>query len=40
MDVIIPYVIWITLIAYLSDLALGALSRRLFPWAHAEEPGA
>jgi NitT/TauT family transport system permease protein len=40
MDVIIPYVIWITLIAYLSDLVLGALSRKLFPWAHAEEPGA
>lgn len=40
MDVIIPYVIWITLIAYLSDLLLAALSRRLFPWAHDEEPGA
>lgn len=40
MDVIIPYVIWITLIAYLSDVALAALSRKLFPWAHAEEPGA
>jgi NitT/TauT family transport system permease protein len=40
MDVIIPYVIWITLIAYLSDVLLAALSRKLFPWAHAEEPGA
>ena len=40
MDVIIPYVIWITLIAYLSDAILAALSRKLFPWAHAEEPGA
>ena len=40
MDVIIPYVIWITLIAFLSDLALAALSRKLFPWAHDEEPGA
>jgi NitT/TauT family transport system permease protein len=39
MDVIIPYVIWITLIAFLSDLLLAAISRKLFPWAHAEEPG-
>ncbi|WP_108661353.1 ABC transporter permease [Acuticoccus kandeliae] len=34
MDLIIPYVIWITLIAYAIDRALGALSRALFPWAH------
>ena len=38
MDVIIPYVIWITLIAFVSDLLLGALSRKLYPWAHDEEP--
>ena len=39
MDVSIPYVIWITLIAFVSDLILAAISRRLFPWAHTEEPG-
>ena len=33
MDVILPYVAWITLIAYLIDRALMLLSRRLFPWA-------
>ena len=38
MDVIIPYVIWITLIAFVSDLLLSALSRKLYPWAHDEEP--
>jgi NitT/TauT family transport system permease protein len=34
MDIIIPYVLWITLLAYLIDRALAALSRRLFRWAH------
>ncbi|UOM34674.1 ABC transporter permease [Acuticoccus sp. I52.16.1] len=34
MDVIIPYVVWITLLAYLIDRALAFASRRLFPWAH------
>ena len=34
MDVIIPYVLWITLIAYVLDRALALASRRLFPWAH------
>ena len=33
MDVIIPYVIWITLLAFLMDLGLRQLSRRAFPWA-------
>jgi NitT/TauT family transport system permease protein len=33
MDVILVYVIWITLLAFLLDLALRALSRRLYPWA-------
>ena len=37
MDVIIPYVAWITLLAFLSDLALAALSRSAFPWAHASD---
>jgi NitT/TauT family transport system permease protein len=34
MDVIIPYVAWIALLAILMDLALSTSSRRLFPWAH------
>jgi NitT/TauT family transport system permease protein len=33
MDVILPYVAWITLLAFLMDLALARLSRRLYPWA-------
>lgn len=36
MDVIIPYVIWISLLAVIIDLALAALSRRLYPWAKPE----
>lgn len=35
MDVILPYVAWITLLAFLMDAALARLSRRLYPWAHA-----
>lgn len=34
MDVILPYVAWITLLAYVMDTALGWLSRAAFPWAH------
>lgn len=34
MDVILPYVAWITLIAYLIDASLRTASRRLFRWAH------
>jgi NitT/TauT family transport system permease protein len=37
MDVILPYVAWITLLAYLLDLALVSVSRRAFPWAHERE---
>ena len=33
MDVIIPYVIWITLLAWLMDLALRQLHKACFPWA-------
>jgi NitT/TauT family transport system permease protein len=32
MDVIIPYVIWITLLAFLMDLALRLIQQRAFPW--------
>jgi NitT/TauT family transport system permease protein len=34
MDVILPYVAWITLLAFLLDWALLKLSRRAFPWYH------
>ncbi len=36
MDVILPYVVWITLLAVASDLLLRLLRARAFPWA---EPG-
>lgn len=32
MDVIIPYVIWITFLAWIMDVALAALQRKAFPW--------
>jgi NitT/TauT family transport system permease protein len=32
MDTIIPYVAWITLLAYLSDAGLRWVQRRAFPW--------
>ena len=32
MDVILPYVAWITLLAYASDRLLATLARRWFPW--------
>ena len=35
MDVILVYVLWITLLAFLMDAALRWLSRRLFPWTEA-----
>ena len=34
MDIILPYVAWIALLAVGFDLILVALNRRLFPWAH------
>jgi NitT/TauT family transport system permease protein len=34
MDVIIPYVAWIAVLAILVDVALAFLSKRLFTWAH------
>ena len=33
MDVIFPYVAWITLLAVALDVGLAALRRKLFPWA-------
>lgn len=32
MDVIIPYVLWITLLAFVMDFALRLLQRKAFPW--------
>src|SRR6185436_18623254 len=32
MDVIIPYVLWITLLAWLMDWGLKRLTRKAFPW--------
>lgn len=39
MDVILPYVVWITLLAYLTDLGLKQASRLLFPWYHRQFRG-
>ncbi len=36
MDVILPYVVWITLLAVLTDLALRVLRARAFRWAEPE----
>ena len=36
MDVIFPYVAWITLLAVAADLGLDRLRRRLFPWSELE----
>ncbi len=36
MDIILAYVAWITLIAFLIDRFLLLASRRLFPWAHLQ----
>jgi NitT/TauT family transport system permease protein len=35
MDVIIPYVLWITFLAFLMDVTLRILQRRAFPWFDA-----
>jgi NitT/TauT family transport system permease protein len=37
-DVILPYVAWITLLAYILDLVLVGIGRRAFPWAYEREP--
>ncbi len=39
MDIILPYVAWITLIAYLLDYSLRTASVRLFRWAHPKGAG-
>jgi NitT/TauT family transport system permease protein len=37
MDIILPYVAWITLLAVAADYVLARLSRAGFPWAHMAE---
>jgi len=37
MDVILPYVAWITLLAFAMDYALRVLSQRLYPWMQRSE---
>ncbi len=39
MDVILPYVAWITLLAFSFDYALRTLRRRRYPWVDAEGAG-
>lgn len=39
MDVILPYVAWITVLAYGLDLLLRRLSQRAFGWAHGKGDG-
>ncbi len=34
MDIILPYVVWITLLAFLFDWLLHVFSERAFPWFH------
>lgn len=36
MDIILPYVAWISLLAIATDLVLQLISRRAFPWAHGD----
>ncbi|MGB1058593.1 MAG: ABC transporter permease [Ketobacter sp.] len=38
MDVILPYVLWITLLAFAIDYLLRVLSKRLYPWFHSQTP--
>jgi NitT/TauT family transport system permease protein len=34
MDIILPYVLWISILAVAMDVALKLVSRRAYPWAH------
>ena len=38
MDIIIPYVVWITLLAFAMDAGLRLLQRKLFPWFASVRP--
>ena len=37
MDIILPYVAWITLLAFATDWLLLQLSRFIYPWYHSEK---
>lgn len=37
MDVILPYVVWITLLAFIMDWLLRTMRARLFPWAEQQK---
>jgi NitT/TauT family transport system permease protein len=36
MDIILPYVVWITLLAWLTDYGLRRINLALFPWYAAQ----
>ncbi|EIK97120.1 ABC transporter permease [Pseudomonas sp. M47T1] len=38
MDVIVPYVVWITALAWVMDWGLKALTRKAFPWFEGAQP--
>lgn len=37
MDVILPYVVWITFLAFTTDWCLLKISKLIFPWYHADK---
>jgi NitT/TauT family transport system permease protein len=39
MDVILPYVVWITTLAFAMDWSLKRMSLQLFPWYHGNQGG-
>lgn len=39
MDVILPYVVWITTLAFAMDFSLRKISELCFPWYHHQEAG-
>jgi NitT/TauT family transport system permease protein len=36
MDIILPYVAWISILAIATDALLQLISRKAFPWAHGD----
>lgn len=39
MDIILPYVLWITLLAFMADRLLWLLNRQCFPWLYSGTAG-
>jgi NitT/TauT family transport system permease protein len=37
MDVILPYVVWIAVLAFVLDFALSKISQKIFPWYYANK---